>query len=229
MPKPQHPTTQPPSDRPREKLLNHGAETLSDIELLAILLRTGSKGIGVIELSRTLIQHFGSLDELLTARPVQLKRFKGLGQAKIAELRAILAICQRVLEHRVKQGSALTSPDSTRQYLQMHFRGQTSEQFACLFLDTRHRVIVLETLFYGTINSAAVYPREILKRALALNATAVILSHNHPSGDPEPSQADIRITQTIKQALELIDIKCLDHMIVGQGQIVSLAERGLLT
>ena len=229
MPALQHPTTQPPSDRPREKLLNHGAETLSDIELLAILLRTGSKGIGVIELSRTLIHHFGSLDELLTARPVQLKRFKGLGEAKIAELLAILAICQRVLEHRVKQGNALTSPDSTRQYLQMHFRGQSSEQFACLFLDTRHRVIVLETLFYGTINSAAVYPREILKRALALNASAVILSHNHPSGDPEPSQADIRITRTIKQALELIDIKCLDHMIVGQGQIVSLAERGLLT
>ena len=229
MPAPRQQATQTFSDSPREKLLCHGAETLSDVELLAILLRTGSKGIGVIELSRTLIHHFGSLDKLLTARPVQLKRFKGLGQAKIAELLAILAICQRVLEHRVKQGSALTSPDSTRQYLQMHFRGQTSEQFACLFLDTRHRVIVLETLFYGTINSAAVYPREILKRALALNASAIILSHNHPSGEPEPSQADIRITQTIKQALELIDIKCLDHMIVGQGQIVSLAERGLLT
>ena len=217
-----------PPERPREKLLNNGPNTLTDTELLAVLLRTGSKGIGVIELSQTLIRHFGSLDALLTATPAQLRRFKGLGQAKIAELQAIMTICQRVLEHRVKKENALTSPDTTRQYLQMHFKGLHSEQFACLFLNTRHRVIALETLFYGSINSAAVYPREILKRALTLNASAVILSHNHPSGDPEPSQADIRITKIIKQALDLIDIKCLDHMIIGQGQTVSLAERGLL-
>ena len=223
-----HSSGQPLQNQPREKLLNHGADTLSDVELLAILLRTGSRGINVIDLSRSLINHFGSLDTLLSAAPAQLKRFKGIGQAKIAELLAIMEICKRVLEHRVKNNNALTNPDSTRQYLQMHFKGQQSEQFACLFLDTRHRVIVLETLFYGTVNSAAVYPREILKRALALNASAIILSHNHPSGDPEPSQADIRITQIIKQALDLIDIKCLDHMIVGQGQIVSLAEKGLL-
>lgn len=221
-------TSRQPCERPREKLLNCGANYLTDVELLAILLRTGFKGMNVYQLSQNLLGHFGSLDGLLTATPVQLKRFKGLGQAKIAELQAIMEICRRVLEHRVKHNSALTSPESTRQYLQMHFKGQQSELFACLFLDTRHRVIALETLFYGTINSAAVYPREVLKRALAVNACAVILSHNHPSGDPEPSQADIRITQTIKQALDLIDIKCLDHMIVGQGQIVSLAERGLL-
>ena len=218
----------PPQKHSREKLLNHGANQLSDRELLIIVLRAGSRGVNVIDLSRTLISHFGSLDGLLSATPAQLKRFKGLGQAKIAELQAIMEICRRVLEYRVKHNNALTSPDSTRQYLQMHFKGQDSEQFACLFLDTRHRVIALETLFYGTINSAAVYPREILKRALALNASALILSHNHPSGDPEPSQADIRITKTIKQALDLIDIKCLDHMIIGQGQIVSLAEKGLL-
>ena len=213
---------------PREKLLTLGANRLSDIELLAILLRTGSKGVNVISLSHSLISHFGSLDSLLSASPIQLRRFKGLGQAKIAELQGIMEICRRVLDYRVKHNNTITSPESTRQYLQMHFKGQERELFACLFLDTRHRVIALETLFYGTISSAAVHPREILKRALALNASAVILSHNHPSGDPQPSQADIHITKTIKQALDLIDIKCLDHMIIGQGQIVSLAEKGLL-
>lgn len=228
MPSPITNKTKQTSLRPREKLLTRGASNLGDVELLAILLRTGTKGTNVIDLSQTLIYHFGSLDGLLSATPPQLKRFKGLGQAKIAELQAIMEICKRVLEHRVKTQNALTSPESTRQYLQMHFKDQERELFACLFLDTRNRAIALETLFYGSISSAAVYPREILKRALALNATAVILSHNHPSGDPEPSQADIRITKIIKQALDLIDIKCLDHMIIGRGQIVSLAEKGLL-
>lgn len=221
-------TSLPVSDRPREKLSSKGADSLSDTELLAILLRTGCRGTSVIELSHSLLHHFGSLDGLLSATPQQLKRFRGLGQAKIAELQAVMAICRRVLDHQVRHGDAMTSPDATRRYLQLHFKGQQSEQFACLFLDTRHRVLALETLFYGTLDSAAVYPREILKRALALNAAAVILSHNHPSGDPEPSRADIRITQAIRQALDLIDINVLDHMIIGQGQTVSLAERGLL-
>ncbi|MGI9273229.1 MAG: RadC family protein [Endozoicomonas sp.] len=216
------------SELPREKLLNRGAASLSDAELLAILLRTGYKGVRVIEFAASLIRHFSSLDALLSASNEELRSIKGLGKAKTAELQAILEICRRVLQQKASSGSVMTNPDNTRKYLQLHFRDQERELFACLFLDTRHRVLALETLFQGTIDSAAVYPREILKRALELNASAVILSHNHPSGDPEPSQSDIRITRTIRTALELVDIRLLDHMIIGKGEVVSLAERGLV-
>ena len=216
------------NELPREKLLNRGAASLNDAELLAILLRTGYRGVSVIEFAASLIRHFNSLDALLSASNGELRSIKGLGKAKTAELQAILEICRRVLQQKASSGNVMTNPDNTRQYLQLHFRDQERELFACLFLDTRHRVLALETLFQGTIDSAAVYPREILKRALELNASAVILSHNHPSGDPEPSQADIRITGTIKTALELINIRLLDHMIIGKGATVSLAERGLV-
>ena len=215
-------------ERPREKLLNQGAGSLTDVELLAILLRTGIKGTDVLSLSNELLQQFHSLDGLLSSNVAQLRNTVGLGKAKTAELGAIMEICQRVLSERMSRRCIINSPDTTRQYLQLHFRGLQREEFACLFLDTRHHVLALETLFKGTIDSAAVYPREVVKRALELNATSVIISHNHPSGDAEPSQADIRVTETIKNALQLLDIRLLDHMIIGKGVVVSLAERGLI-
>ena len=218
----------PKQQLPREKLLGQGAQALSDVELLAILLRTGYRGTHVLNLSRQLLQQFDSLDGLLSASQQQLTNLKGLGQAKVAELSAILEICQRVLSQRMAERSVINSPSTTRQYLQLHFRGLQREEFACLFLDTRHRVLTLETLFQGTIDSAAIYPREVVKRALELNAAAVIISHNHPSGDPQPSESDIRITHEIRDALKLLDIRLLDHIVIGKGEVVSLAEHGLI-
>ncbi|MGI9279506.1 MAG: RadC family protein [Endozoicomonas sp.] len=218
----------PEEERPREKLLSQGPAALSDAELLAILLRTGYKGTHVLTLANHLIQHFQSLDGLLSASPSQLKALKGLGNAKATELSAILEICQRVLSEKLSEQSTINSPEATRRYLQLHFRGSQREAFACLFLDTRHRVLALETLFQGTLDATPVYPREIVKRALELNAAAVIASHNHPSGDPQPSQADIRITETLKKALALLDIRLLDHIIIGKGETVSLVEQGLM-
>ncbi|WP_252177635.1 DNA repair protein RadC [Endozoicomonas sp. 4G] len=218
----------PEEERPREKLIARGPAVLSDAELLAILLRTGYKGTHVLALASQLIERFQSLDGLLCATPTQLQALKGLGKAKAAELSAILEICQRVLSEKMSEQSTINSPDATRRYLQLHFRGCHREEFACLFLDTRHRVLALETLFQGTLDAAPVYPREVVKRALELNAAAVIASHNHPSGDPQPSQADIRITDTLKKALALMDIRLLDHIIIGKGVSVSLAEQGLM-
>lgn len=218
----------PEQQRPREKLLSLGPQALTDAELLALLLRTGCQGMNVIELSDHLIQRFGGLSKLLGTEHQQLIKIKGLGNAKITQLNAILELCRRVLSQQLSERDTLDSPDATRQYLQLHFQGLEREEFACLFLDTRHRVITLETLFQGTIDSAAVYPREVLKQALHLNAAAVILCHNHPSGDTNPSQADIRITKRLKEALELVDIKVLDHMIVGHGETLSMAEHGLI-
>ncbi len=215
-------------EQPREKLLKYGPEILADEELLAILLRTGCQGMHVMELSSDLLRRFGGLDGLLSAECHRLQSIKGLGDAKVSQLVAILELCRRVLSRKLEHVDALTKPDETRDYLKLHFQGLEKEVFACLFLDTRHRVLALENLFFGTVDSAAVYPREIVKRALQLNASAVILAHNHPSGDPEPSQADIRITYTIREALALVDIRVLDHMIIGCGKTVSLAERGEL-
>ena len=219
----------PEQQRPREKLLNLGPGALTDAELLALLLRTGCQGMNVIDLSDHLIQRFGGLSKLLNAEHSELSKIKGLGTAKITQLNAILELCRRVLTQKLNHSDTLNNPDATRHYLQLHFQGAEREQFACLLLDTRHRIIALETLFQGTIDSAAVYPREVVKLALRLNASAVILCHNHPSGDPTPSQADIRITERLKSALQLVDIQVLDHMIVGHGDILSMAEHGLLT
>ncbi len=214
--------------QPRERLLSFGPQTLTDTELLAILLRTGFQGMNVIELADHLIQHFGSLNALLTVHHQQLTEIKGLGKAKATQLNAILEICRRVLRQQVNDSDVINSPDTTREYLRLHFQGLQREEFACLFLNTRHRVIALETLFQGTLSAAAVYPREVIKQALAHNAAAIILCHNHPSGDPEPSQADIRITEKLKSALALVDVSVLDHIVVGHGNMVSMAELGLL-
>ena len=213
---------------PREKILAMGPSALTEAELLALLLRTGCQGMNVIELASHLLEQFGGLEKLLTSGQQQLMSIKGLGPAKATQLSATLELCRRVLREKVASSDVITSPESTREYLQLHFQGLQREQFACLFLDTRHRVITLETLFQGTLNAATVHPREVVKQALALNAASLILCHNHPSGDPEPSQADIRITQRLKEALQLVDIQVLDHMIVGQGEILSMAERGLV-
>lgn len=218
----------PAQQRPREKLLNLGPQSLTDAELLALLLGTGCRGMNVIELADHLLQRFGGLNKLLSTEHRELVKVKGLGQAKIAQLNAILELCRRVLSQKIDNRDVLDSPETTRQYLQLHFQGLEREQFACLLLDKGHRVIALETLFQGTVDAASVYPREIVKLALRLNASAVILCHNHPSGNTTPSQADICLTARVKEALQLVDISVLDHMIVGHGETLSMAEHGLL-
>ena len=209
-------------------MMRFGASALTEAELLALLLRTGCQGLNVLDLSQQLLDQFEGLNGLLTTEHQELVSIKGLGPAKATQLSAILEMCRRVLSQKLGKSDVITSPDSTREYLQLHFQGLEREEFACLFLDTRNRIITLETLFQGTLNSATVHPREVVKKALSLNASSLILCHNHPSGDPNPSQADIRITETLKQALDLVDINVLDHMIVGQGEIISMAEYGLI-
>ncbi len=221
-------TDWPLEERPREKLLRMGAEGLSDAELLAIFLRTGVRGKTAVDLARELLGSFGGLRQLLEADRMTFCAARGLGDAKYVQLRAILELSRRHLMATLRRGNALTSPDATRQYLSAQLREREREVFACLFLDNRHRVLAYEELFFGTVDGASVHPREVVKRALALNAAALILAHNHPSGVAEPSRADEQITLRLREALALVDVRVLDHMIVGDGAIVSLAERGLL-
>lgn len=216
----------PPPERPREKLLSEGAQVLSDAELLAILLRTGTKGKTVVDLSRELIQKFGGIRGLLEANMPALYACPGLGKAKCAEIKVIVEIAKRYLAESLKYGSVLTNSIDTRNYLIFCLRNRTQEIFACLFLDSQCRVIRYEELFHGTVNEAKVYPREVVKRALQLNASAVIFAHNHPSGDATPSQADQLITERLRLALAAIDVKVLDHLVIGEGEVSSFVERG---
>ncbi|MBU1192125.1 MAG: DNA repair protein RadC [Gammaproteobacteria bacterium] len=218
----------PAAERPREKLLQRGAESLSDAELLAIFLRTGTAGRNAIELGRDLLEQHGGLRAWLDLPPARLKACRGLGPATIALLMAALELGRRYLLADLQRGDALANPDSTRRFLQSRLRGYPHEVFACLFLDNRHRVIEYEALFRGTIDGASVHPREVVKTALAHNAAAVILAHNHPSGVAEPSQADLHLTRRLREALGLVDIRVLDHLVIGDGEVVSFAERGLL-
>lgn len=218
----------PVSERPREKLIQKGPQALSDAELLAIFLRTGLPGITALDLARNLLGQFGSLRTLLKADQETLCAEPGLGEAKYAQLQAALEIGRRVLAEQVHQGSGLSSPADTRRYLMSCLRDLPVEVFCCLFLDNRHRVLAFEELFRGTLNGAAVYPREVVKRALKHNAAAVIFAHNHPSGVAEPSQADEQLTQRLCEALALVEVRVLDHFVVGEGTPVSFAERGLL-
>ncbi|MEF3075823.1 DNA repair protein RadC [Methylobacter sp. Wu1] len=218
----------PAEERPREKLLQRGSAALTDAELLAIFLRTGTPGKSAVDLARELLADFGSLQSLLDADLSRFCRANGLGSAKYAQLQAVLEMARRHFKEILQRGNALTSPDITRAYLSAHLRGYSYEVFACLFLDNQHRVIKLDELFRGTIDSASVYPREVAKQALHHNAAAVIFAHNHPSGISEPSQADRQITEKLKQALALFDIRVLDHFIIGDGQPYSFAEHGLL-
>jgi DNA repair protein RadC len=221
-------TDWPSDERPREKLLQRGPRALSDAELLAIFLRTGVKGKTAVDLARELLNDFGSLRALLEADFERFSRSLGLGSAKYALLQAVLEMARRHLQESLKRGSTLSSPDVTRRYLISQLRGHAHEVFACLFLDNQHRIIQFEELFRGTIDGASVYPREVVKEALAFNAAAVIFAHNHPSGITEPSEADKHITQKLKQALALIEIRVLDHFIIGDGEAFSFAEHGLI-
>ncbi len=218
----------PVSERPREKLLNMGPATLSDAELLAIFLRTGVTGKSAIDLARDLLIEFSSLRELLEADRKTFCRAKGLGDAKYSQLQATLELCRRYLKSSLERSDALSSPADTRAFLTTQLRQHPHEVFACLFLDNKHRVIAYEELFRGTIDAASVHPREVVKRSLHHNASALILAHNHPSGVTDPSQADQQITLHLQEALALIDIKVLDHFIIGDGEALSLAEQGLI-
>ena len=221
-------TDWPTAERPREKLLERGPAALSDAELLAIFLRTGRSGKTAVDLARDLLTSFGSLRGLLTADQATVCAASGLGIAKYAQLAAALELGRRHLAERWQRGEALGSSQDVRHYLTSRLRDLPYEVFGCLFLDNRHRVIDFEELFRGTLNGTAVYPREIVRRALAHNAAAVILVHNHPSGVAEPSQADERLTGRLKEALELVEVRLLDHLIVGDGEMVAFSERGLL-
>ncbi len=220
-------TDWPVDERPREKLLLRGPGALTDAELLAIFLRTGVAGKTAVDLARELLESYGGLRDLLSADRKSFCAGAGLGEAKYALLQAVLEMGRRHLYEIVKRGEVLTSPEATRDYLISRLRDIPYEVFACLFLDNRHRVIAYEELFRGTIDGASVHPREVVKRAFHHNAAAVILAHNHPSGVAEPSQADERITQRLKDALALVDIRVLDHMVIGD-KVVSFAERGLI-
>jgi len=218
----------PVDEQPREKLIAAGAAALSDAELLAIFLRTGIKGTNVVVLARQILQEFGSLRALLAATEPEFCQIKGLGVAKYVQLQAVVEMSRRFLAEQLERSDALTSPQLTRDYLRAKLRDLPHEVFAVLFLDNKHRVIRFEALFYGTIDSASVYPRVVVKKALERNAAAVIFAHNHPSGIAEPSHADRMITDKLVSALQLIDIKVLDHFVIGDSDIASFAERGWL-
>jgi DNA repair protein RadC len=218
----------PAAERPREKLLATGAAALSDAELLAIFLRTGVQGMTALDVARELLNNFGSLTGILSASAEEFCAGRGLGPGKFVQLQAVLELSQRHLRERLETVDALTNSDLTRDYLRARLRNYEREVFACLYLDNQHRVLAMEELFYGTIDGAAVYPREVVKRCLHNNAAAVIFAHNHPSGVAEPSQADISITRRLKIALNTIDVRVLDHVVVGNMEVVSFAERGLL-
>jgi len=216
----------PAAERPREKLLRHGPATLSDAELLAIFLRTGCAGRTAVDLARDLLNHFGSLRAILSASREDFCSARGLGDAKFAQLSAVLEITRRHLRETLERDCALSSATAVRQYLTTELRHQPAEVFTGLFLDSQHRLIACEHLFFGTIDSASVHPREVVRKALAHNAAAMIFAHNHPSGITEPSIPDKTVTRELINALKLIDVRVLDHFIVGEGEPVSLLERG---
>lgn len=220
-------TDWPAEERPREKLLLKGAPSLSDAELLAIFLRTGLPGISAVDLSRQLLTEFGSLRAILTASQSEFCRHKGLGNAKFTQLQAVMEMANRHYSETLKRKDCLTNPADTMAYLHSRLRDRQHEVFACVMLDNRNRVIAFREMFRGTIDGASVYPREVVKQALADNAAGVILAHNHPSGIAEPSQADIQITERLKKALALVDIRVLDHVIIGD-ETLCFSERGLI-
>ena len=213
--------------RPREKLLARGPQALSDVELLAILLRTGMAGKNVFQLSEELLGPDG-IAGLLNATVQSLQLVKGLGPAKQAELLAVFEMARRALSQRLKEREAFHTPGAVKQYLQLQLAHKNHEVFAVLFLDSQNRMLAMEELFRGTLSQTSVYPREVVMRALHHQAAAVVLSHNHPSGSVQPSRADEHLTQTLKASLALVDVRVLDHIIVGQGQALSMAEQGLM-
>jgi DNA repair protein RadC len=221
-------TDWPEDERPREKLLQRGAEALTDAELLAIFLRVGVPGKTAVELARDLLNHFGSLNRLFAAGQAEFSAFPGMGPAKYAQLQAVLAMARRALTEDMRQRDALSSPTAVRDFLRLKLAGLGHEVFMGVFLDTQNRVLAVEELFRGSLTQTSVYPREVVKRALAHNAGGLIFAHNHPSGVAEPSRADEMLTRILKDALQLVDVRVLDHLIVGHSGIMSFAERGLV-
>jgi DNA repair protein RadC len=217
----------PLAERPRERLLERGAQSLSDAELLAVLLRTGARGKSAVDLARELLAEYRGLARLLDAG-AELARIKGLGAAKRAQFAAAIEIARRSVKEQMRNGSALTSPGAVRDYLRLALSGREHEVFICMWLDAQHHVIDCQEAFRGTLTQTSVYPREVVKAALKRNAAAVIFAHNHPSGVAQPSQADELLTRNLREALELIEVKVLDHFIVAGHQAISFAERGLL-
>jgi DNA repair protein RadC len=218
----------PGMERPRERLLERGAHALSDAELLAVLLGSGTKGRSAVELARTLITEFGSLRKLLSAEPSRCLEQSGIGPARYAILKAAVELARRHFREALHVGPALAAPEATRTFLIAQLRDRPYEVFCCLYLDNRHRLIAFEELFRGTIDRAGVHPREVLRQTLLHNAAALIFAHNHPSGVLEPSQADELITRRLKEALALVDVRVLDHFIIGDGLCYSFSEHGLL-
>ena len=218
----------PPQERPRERLLAQGAGRLADAELVAVCLRSGIRGKSAVDLARELIAHYRGLAGLLGAEVADLRRVKGLGAAKAAQLAAVLELARRALREELRTGSALTTPAAVRDYLRLTLGSRAHEVFVCVHLDAQHRVIGAEELFRGTLTQTSVYPREVVKAALAANAAAVIFAHNHPSGVAQPSQADELLTRQLREALALVDVKVLDHFVIAGNQALSFAERGLL-
>jgi DNA repair protein RadC len=218
----------PVAARPREKLLTLGPSALADAELIALLLRTGLRGTSVLQLAQQLLDTFGGLNGLLQASAADLKRIKGLGPAKRAEITAVMELARRSLAQRLAQRTVMSSPQQVKDFLRLQLAHEGQEVFAVMFLDVQNQLLQFEPMFRGTLSQTSVYPREVVKRALAVQASAVILAHNHPSGIAEPSRADEFLTQTLKQALQLIDVRVIDHLVVGGDQAISFAERGLL-
>jgi DNA repair protein RadC len=218
----------PRDERPREKLLRRGVAALSDAELLAIVLRNGRRGKTAVDLARELLSRFGGLRGLFRAGRHQVCALPGLGMAKYIQLQATIELGRRTQSEALEPGRTLSSPADTRHFLQACLRDRPHEVFCCLYLDTRHRVIAFEELFRGSLDGAVVHPREVVKQALAHNAAALIFAHNHPSGVAEPSQADERLTRRLQEALGLVEIRVLDHLVIGDGVVVSFCERGLI-
>ena len=218
----------PRSERPREKLLARGAQALSDAELLALLLGSGVQGSSAVELARGLIARFGSLRGLLSADGARCRAAAGIGPARYAILKAAVELATRHLRETLSVGPALAAPQATSAFLVAQLRDRPYEVFCCLYVDSRHRLIAFEELFRGTIDRAGVHPREVVRQTLLHNAAAVIFAHNHPSGVLEPSQADELITRRLKEALSLLDVRVLDHIIIGDGRCYSFAEHGLI-
>lgn len=221
-------TDWPENERPRERLLKQGASSLSDAELLAIFLRMGVAGKSAVDLAREMMDVFGNLTRLFNASRQELCAIPGLGPAKFAQLQAVLEMARRAMQEKMRHNDALNSPGAVKDYLLLTLNNKNHEIFGVLFLDAQNRPIAIEEMFRGTLTQTSVYPREVVKRALHHNAASVILAHNHPSGTAEPSHADQILTQALKNALALIDIRVLDHFIVGGGTVLSFAERGLI-
>lgn len=221
-------TDWPEQERPREKLLRAGAVALSDAELLAIFLRVGVVGKTAVDLARDLLQHFKSLNGIFSASVDEVQQVHGMGESKYCQLQAVLEMSKRALGETLQQVDSFSSPAQVKAYLQLQLSHQLREVFGILFLDAQNRLIAYETLFEGSLMQTSVYPREVVKRTLALNAAAVILSHNHPGGSASPSRADEQLTQTLKESLSLVDVKVLDHIIVAGQDTFSFSERGLI-